>query len=293
MICASWRESSVKQYSVYLKKWTEFCARNSVDPRAPSEVQIVDFLTVLFNKGESYSAINTARSALSSFIVNEQGVTAGNTRLVKRFLKGVFELRPPHPRYEYIWDANIVLDFLKNFSVEDISLVCLTKKLVTLMALASAQRVQTLSFINIDNICYQNDFILIHIYDLLKQSNATRRKFTMKFSRNENPLICVYTHLEEYMERTSSLRGDKKKLFISFQKPHGEVSRSTLSRWIKDVLYEAGIDIDVFKAHSTRAAASSRARQDNVNVDDILKTAGWSSRHTFAKYYDKVILDAA
>ena len=292
-MCASWRKSSIKQYSVYLKKWTVFCADNRVDVRAPSEVQIVDFLTSLFQRGESYSAINTARSALSSFIINEQGLTAGNTRLVKRFLKGVFELRPPQPRYEYIWDANIVLDFLKNFCVEDISLVCLTKKLVTLMALASAQRVQTLSYINIDNICYQNDFVLIHVFDLLKQSNINRRKFTMRFERNENPLICVYAHLEEFLKRTSLLRGSHKKLFISYQKPHGEVSRSTLSRWIKDVLYEAGINIETFKAHSTRAAASSRARQDNVNVDDILKTAGWSSRHTFRKYYDKVILDAA
>ena len=80
---------------------------------SPSESQVLMFLTELFDAGEGYSAINTARSALSSFITSEAGITIGNFPSVKRFMKGVFALRPSLPRYEFIWDVNIVLDYLK------------------------------------------------------------------------------------------------------------------------------------------------------------------------------------
>ena len=108
---------------------------------SPSESQVLMFLTELFDAGEGYSAINTARSALSSFITNEAGTTIGNFPSVKRFMKGVFALRPSLPRYNFIWDANIVLEYLKIFyPYEGMSLFIPTHKLVMLLALATAQR---------------------------------------------------------------------------------------------------------------------------------------------------------
>ncbi|CAB4011577.1 Tyrosine recombinase [Paramuricea clavata] len=50
----------------------------------------------------------------------------------------------------------------------------------------------------------------------------------------------------------------------------------------------AGIDT-TFKAHSTRCAAVSKANVNGLHIDDILKTAGWSSEWTFAKFYNKSI----
>ena len=74
-------------------------------------------------------------------------------------------------------------------------------------------------------------------------------------------------------------------------KPHKEVSKATISRWIKCLLSEAGIDTDIFSAHSTRAASSSAAKASHVPINDILKTAGWSSERTFAKHYCVPITD--
>ena len=30
-------------------------------------------------------------------------------------MKGIFHVRPPKPRYEFIWDTELVLNFLKKF----------------------------------------------------------------------------------------------------------------------------------------------------------------------------------
>ena len=57
----------------------------------------LDFLTLLYKQGVGYSAINTARSALSSAITPADKTTFGEHPLVTRFLKGTFELRPSFP----------------------------------------------------------------------------------------------------------------------------------------------------------------------------------------------------
>ena len=255
------------------------------------EVEVVSFLTDLFSRGESYSAINSARSALSAILCNDNGVTIGKFNSVKRFMKGVFEQRPPMPRYSTIWDANTVLNYLKVFyPYDDLPLSQLTYKIVMLLALASSQRAQTLHAINVKDVIFYDNLVEIPIFSLLKQTTARNRKFVIRLKSFEQDYsLCVVQILRVYIERTARIRtGDQ--LFISYQKPHNVVSKETISRWLKLVLFEAGIDVSHFKAHITRAASVSRAKKDSVNVNEILQAAGWSNSRTFHRFYDKVIV---
>ena len=55
-------------------------------------------------------------------------------------------------------------------------------------------------------------------------------------------------------------------------------------------MYETvGIDISIYKSHSTRAAASTAMKENLFPVEDNLRTAGWSNVLTFAKFCDKPI----
>ena len=294
IMVSSWRRSTINQYESHFKKWSDFCDRRKVDPMSYNEVNATEFLTEIFMDGKSYNLINTARSALSTFLHNSSGITIGNSPVIKRFMKGVFESRPPSSRYSYIWDVNLVLSYLKNlYPLEDISLKCLTHKLCMLLALTSMQRVQTLQAIEISSIINLKNEIIIPISKLLKQSNQKRKKFSMKLSVYEkDPSICVVTTLKFYLKATDSFRSiDNNQLFISYQKPYKPVSTDTISRWIRTVMEETGIDTKIFKSHSTRAAASSGAKRDDMTVEEILKTAGWNSDSTFKKFYDKIIVD--
>ena len=100
--------------------------------------------------------------------------------------------------------------------------------------------------------------------------------------------ICIVHTLSLYLERTRSLRTSSK-LFISTVRPHGTVSKDTIARWIKATLKMAGVDVEVFRPHSTRAAATSAALRKGVPVTEILKVAGWSKETTFARFYNKPI----
>ena len=55
--------------------------------------------------------------------------------------------------------------------------------------------------------------------------------------------------LNEYLKRTETwmTNSDKFQLLLSYIKPHVEVHSSTVSRWIKEILKEIGVDIDVLK----------------------------------------------
>ena len=291
IISASWRPSTTSQYAVYIRKWCDFCRRRKINPLSSDEVLVVDFLTELFNVGLSYSALNTARSALSTFLWNGAGVTVGKYAIIKKFLKGTFELRPSVPKYEEIWDVKIVLDYLKFLPCSsELSLNVLTHKLVMLLALVTGQRVQTLSFLKIDNILIFPDKCVLLIDRNTKNSFFLKRKPIFTIKRFEDVSVCPVTCLEEYIKRTAPLRHDYKQLFISYIKPHKPVRCETISRWLKQCMFEAGIDVEIFKGHSTRAASTSAAKRVAVDINDIIKTAGWTNVKTFAVFYDKPFL---
>ena len=112
----------------------------------------VNFLAILYDEGMGYSALNTARSALSTVFTLQNNQTFGIHPLVTRFMKGVFETRPSLPRYSETWDVNVVLDYIAGLGQpEDQDLKMLTYKTVMLLALLTSQRRQTLHALDITN----------------------------------------------------------------------------------------------------------------------------------------------
>ena len=51
------------------------------------------------------------------------------------------------------------------------------------------------------------------------------------------------------------------------------------------MLKAVGIDVSIYKGHSTRSAAASAARLEGVSTSDILKVADWSRETTFTRFY--------
>lgn len=102
--------------------------------------------------------------------------------------------------------------------------------------------------------------------------------------------LCIIRHLLLYMENTKNIRGYEMALLISHKQPHKKVSVQTISRWLKQVLTTAGVDTNIFKSHSIRAAATSAAMELDVPMDQILETAGWSREKKFQQFYHKPVV---
>lgn len=127
----------------------------------------------------------------------------------------------------------------------------------------------------------------LHYSGLLKQSRSGCNNPVAELrAYPPDRRLCIVVVLKEYLRRTETLRSNNTCLFISYVKPHRPVSKDTISRWLKTLMISAGVDCSIYKLHSIRSAAISKAKNSMVPIDDILKTAGWLSEKKFAKFYD-------
>lgn len=210
--------------------------------------------------------------------------------LINRFMRGIFNKRPSLPRYTTTWNPEVVLDMLKTWGpISELSLKLLSFKLATLALLLSGRRGQTIINISIKNIAFAGNEVRISLGDILKTSKKDLHEPELVYTAFPDKAICLVSTLREYLNRTHVIRGDECQLFISFNKPHKKISRDTLSRWIKEVLKRAGIDINRFKPHSLRTAATSLAASKTVSISTIMAAVGWRRESTFATFYKKRI----
>lgn len=201
---ASLNGNTLKQYNSAYKKWWQYCKQNNVDCYNNNVPFTLAFLTLQFKTGASYSTLNTIKSALSLIL----GKKFSKDERVSRFLKGAFKAKPSLPRYQSTWNPNIILEFLANwYPNRNLPTDKISKKLVALLALSTAQRVQTLSLIRLPNIRVNDDNVEIIITDQIKTSAPGRpmpRLFIPFFPEKEE--ICPARALISYIEITRKFR---------------------------------------------------------------------------------------
>ena len=253
----------------------------------------IEFLTHLFHDKEmKYSSLNQARCALSLFIHTHNNITFGNTDMVKRFMTGAFKLRPSFPTYTTTLDVSIVLQHLKLLETDTLNLKDLSLKLITLLSLLTGQRNQSLATLETDHMVQDNEKITFFIPTVVKTTKPSKHipPLVLKKYPFERDL-CPVRLINRYLQQTTLIRQGERKLFLSYKKPHKAVVTTTLARWCKSTLQAAGVNIDIFKAHSLRGASTSKADVKGLSLLEINKAAGWSnSCSTFARFYQKPIV---
>ena len=196
---------------------------------------------------------------------------------MKRFMKGIFELRPTFPKYKSIWDVNVVFEYMRTQPpIEQLPLKELTLRLVFLFLILSGKRGQTVHLFSLDLMTLSDTKCEFVITRTVKQTRVGFHIPPVWYEAYpSDPNLCVINHVREYLARTRTLRKpDCKKLLISYTKPHNAVSRDTISRWCKMILNSAGIDSQTFGSHSTQAASSSLVAQKHGDLTSIIESRG-------------------
>ena len=194
------------------------------------------------------------------------------------------------PQFKNIWSVDTVLDYLSLFCpLHEINLKELTLKLVMLIALTTGQRCQTLTFLDTSEQYMQNNDTCFNLalIEHLKQDKPGKVFGNVRLYKYPVRELCVYEILDSCLRATEKLRNSSK-LLVSYIKPYKAVTSSTIGRWIKTLLGQAGVDTEIFSGHSTRCASTSKALM-SVSTDVILATAGWTEESTFRKFYNKPV----
>lgn len=280
----SLRQSTKRQYGSYLMMYLEFCGTH--DFRF-STAQLLKFLEHLYSKGLGYSALNTARSAVSTVSSLLTGKKIGEDPIICRFLKGVFNLRPSLPRYTSIWDPEQVLSFL-DVDSSKLSMLEFSRKVVFLVTLLSGQRMSTIANLRYSDLMIYDDKVSI-LVGVVKQTRPGYSQKPIEFQKfSDRPHLCVYSQLLGYIERTKPYRNLEHSLFLSTVKPYKGVTVNTLSNWVKQIL--STCNLPQFSAHSLRGAGTSAALRGGSSIDSIMSAAGWTKESTFQKFYAKPVV---
>ena len=239
----------------------------------------------MHNKGFSYSAINTAKSALLTLVSIDGCKNWGDNKDLVNFFKGLYNIKPPLPKYTHTWDADTVINYLELlYPLDKLTLKEITLKTLGLIALTSGNRAQSIHLMDLNFMTKQEDCFIFLFKARTKTTKQGVTQPHLEVRRLKEHKCCVYTTLEEYIRRTKELRTSSD-LWISPVKPYKPVGRQTISRWLKELLKLAGIDTAVYNPHSTRMAAVSKAHKMGVGMHTILKTAGWRTESNFKKFY--------
>ena len=124
--------------------------RRMVDPIRYTLVSILDYLTLLFEEGHEYNTIVVHRSAISAYHEKVDDMPVGQHPLVTSLMAGIFNSRSPRSRYIFVWDVQVVLNFIQKGGIfSSLTDQELAYKLCMLLSLTTASRVLGLQHLDI------------------------------------------------------------------------------------------------------------------------------------------------
>ena len=178
------------------------------DPTTGPIEDIANFLAELFKDGYKYRSLNSYRSAISALHSKVDGHPIGQHPLITRMLIGVYNERPPLPRYSSFWDVGAVLKYLQSWGKNDqLSLRQLTLKSAMLMALTRPARTVDLSKLDIGHRCFTTSGVIFKPQHLSKQSRPSKPLADFFYLRyTEEETICPVVTLQAYEARTLEFR---------------------------------------------------------------------------------------
>ena len=211
LILSSWRTKTNKSYDSLFGRWDRWCSERGSDPFSGPVSEVANFLALLFQEGYQYNSVNAYRSAISSVHEKIDGLPVGQHPTITRLVKGVFNVRPPLPRYSSTWDVQRVLNYLDSQEQsESLPLKALTLKTVFLLATTRPSRSADLSQLDVTRMRADTNGIPFLPSSLAKQSRQGRPIDSFYFPAFQaNSILCPVATIHTYLNSTKQLRGSE------------------------------------------------------------------------------------
>ena len=207
------------------------------------------------------------------------------------------EVRPP------AWDLISVLTYLRSSVFEPLSqssLRDLTRKMLFLLALATAKRVGELQALS-QSVSFSSSAAGIsYVPEFLAKTEKSVRPLPHSFSfpslgdfpagLPEDLLLCPVRSVRAYVTRTSKFVNRPRRLFVSLRCPARAMLKNAISYFLREVIVQLGSSSEsgaTPKAHSIRGIATSSAFFKNWSLASVLDAASWRFNAVFTLFYFK------
>ena len=185
--------------------------------------------------------------------------------------------------------------------ISSYSLRDLTRKVLFLVALATARRVGELQVVS-SSISYSGDDLFLSYLPEFRaktesSSNPLPRSFAVRSLRDfvgslpDELFLCPVRAVRVYVSQTSSVSPRPRSLFVSPRTPTRPISKNALSNFLRSVILQSlasptsSSSSSSVRAYSIRSVSTSAGFSRNVALSDILAAAMWSSSMVFTSFY--------
>ena len=127
--------------------------------------------------------------------------------LIKRFVKGVFNVKPPTRSCTLTWDIKKVLNYMNQLPVnEELSMKLLSEKIAMLLLLLGGERINSLTTFSVESTQLTTTECTFIPFKLLKHSRPgyVYRLVTYK-NCPQNIKLCLVRLITEYIKRINNL----------------------------------------------------------------------------------------
>ena len=168
-------------------------------------------------------------------------------------------------------------------------------KLITLFILTCPERISALATLDLRHCSVHQEERRLTFSTPSLKAGKPAEAFFVRFEHSKNLL-----YMSSRMISVIS-QGNHKYSFCHFVlstgqiaplliRPHKSVTSTTLGHWLRTFMKAAGIDSQIFKAHSVRGASMTAAAF--LPFSTIVAVADWSSRSTFRTFYYKLLFNS-
>jgi site-specific recombinase XerD len=253
--------------------------------RTVQTAETKDVLSFIQDYVDNRKAESTIRSVYASILFHfrlmgrHEFLT--NNPVIQMFVKGAQRLAPPPLKKTVIWDPEIPLSFISS-RTRPTDFRPAGQEALLLLLLSTGIRVDCASKLS-KNLYVCRTFCEIEFL-LPRKTGKSDPQVIRLFL--ENPRLCPVRAMEHFLSIARKKRKSSEEfLFISSSGRRAHID--TLRHWVSDLLSESGVEAF---AGSCRSAATSAAVSKDVNIDVVLKSAGWARESTFWRFYHRQVL---
>ena len=290
-IMFQWSPATHRQINGFFQIYQDWCHEKNYDPLNYDIPQIVEYLTGKFKDGLATSTIHSYRSAISTVleVVHPKLPRIGYNVIIKGLSKGLAELKPVMPKYDSIFDMNIILKKLIDWGPDrSLTINRLRMKLLVLLILGTRYRFDDITKIDFHSVkVYTNKITGICIKPKQTGKGKPAREKVIPFEcQTESPVLDIVNCWETYSAVSDSYRlKDEKAIFITL---NGKaIGSKTLGVWIRRLYAECGIP-QQYRPHSIIAASLVYYSRKGMSQEE-LRQHRWKSSRTMDQWYTKDI----
>lgn len=287
LLSSCWRGSTLKTYTPIWNKWSAWCLDNNINFRKPAPSDVARYLAYLFlSEKLAYRTILVYKSVISSICETLNETKISCSPIVKHVLKAISLAKPLPPKVP-VWDARVLIKYLRETSPNQNSLYDVSRRTAALLLLSSGRRVHDLTLLHCSPDRFIDDngnSITLHPIFGSKTDSASFQQSSWTLSacsdRNLDPIFW----LRKLVSISKDTRGSLPNLFITSTRPVKPATATIIGGWLKRLLSEAGIQAS---PGSFRSAVSSLNWIENYPINEILAKANWRHESTFRRHYQR------